>query len=140
VNKTRHTPDGFTPPRRLQCPDWCSGHDIDELSLVKTEGRVVHSATVGGDVLDELRNPFSGVVHRADWASYDVTISTQQDADETYNHPEFIGLQVGRWRAEHERAEVELRLTSGEARSMAAVLVAAADRLPEGDLIIGLGS
>lgn len=115
--------------RSPNCPPWCCGHNDDPGEFAR-EGQVRHFNSVGGVAgLWKLANPVSGEVRRDEIALWDVHISEIEQVD-GHRLGDFVLLDLT---APHtysgERTPVELRLTPGEARSMAAVLSRAADLL-----------
>jgi hypothetical protein len=111
------------------CPPWCCGHSDDPDEFAR-EGQVRHFNAVGGMTgLWKLANVVSGEVRRGEFASYDVNISEVERAD-GHRLGDFVTLDVTAPQTHTgERTPVELRLTAGEARSLAAILSRAADLL-----------
>lgn len=111
------------------CPPWCCGHNDDPDEFAR-EGQVRHFNAVGGvSGLWKLANPVSGEVRRDELTLWGVNISEIEQVD-GHRLGDFVLLDIT---APHtysgERTPVELRLTAGEARSLAAILSRAADLL-----------
>lgn len=128
MNNTLDDGDRFT--RRYLCPSWCEGHaDGDDPGGFWRDGQVRHFRAVGDATLWQLRNPVSGEVRRDESAGYEVYLSEIERIDGT-RLGAFVLLGVAAPSAySGERTPVEMHMTAGEARSLAAVLTRAADRL-----------
>jgi hypothetical protein len=112
---------------RYYCPAWCEGHDEDSMELTETEQRAVHCSGVGGDYLLKLTNAHSGRLLRDERMSYEVSCNMTELANGT-RLGDFVHLDVTDL-GDTDHVGITMRLTPAEARTLAAILIAGADRL-----------
>lgn len=110
---------------RYHCPDWCEGHDLDSIEQTESTQSVVHCSGVGGGATDRLHNMMSGRILRDEQMTWDV-VCYMTEEESGVRLGEFVHLDTTNLR---DHTKQTTPLTSGEARSVAAALVAAADRL-----------
>lgn len=123
--KVTPTVNAVSTNRRYRCPDWCEGHDLDSVETSDTTHEVVHCSGVGGGSTDRLLNMMSGQLYRDEQMTWDVACYLTEDSDGV-RQGEFVHLDLSDLR---DHTKQELRLTSGEARIVAAALIAAAERI-----------
>ncbi len=118
------------------CPSWCRRrpgqrfeHGTDPEDVLEEITGPEHSRGVAGFLLDEIRNQVSGAVLRPGQGSVELTVRRADRSDGGCGLPV---VEVTHLSAEPGGYEA-VALTTGEARSLAAALVRAAD-LVEGDL------
>jgi hypothetical protein len=124
-----------TPARPVRCPSWCHRrpgqrfeHGSDPEDVLEEITGPEHTRGVGGLLLDEIRNQVSGAVLRPGQGSIDLTVRRADRAGGGCGLPV---VEVTHLPADPGGDTVAL--TTGEARSLAAALVRAAD-LVEADL------
>lgn len=115
------------------CPPWCDrGHveyGRENDGLLPAVAVTEHRGGSGEGSLDELRNYVSGSVFRVGGAHWDVSIAQElqppYDRGSGYATPELVELHI----ASHEARNAQMSMTTGEARVLAAQLLALADRV-----------
>lgn len=112
-------------PDTRQCPQWCDKQHAEALAEGNGwERSQVHHAAAGGNCLSALRYADR---HIRDWGGgWDLTIQRHPlGPDGGFRGPALIELDAH----EPNHTGVALYITSGEARTLAAQLIAAADRV-----------
>jgi hypothetical protein len=109
------------------CPHWCDGEHATALAEgCSWEDSQEHRGGGGGDLLMDIRNPVSKRLTRGGGASWEMGLRQRPGTpDNAYCDEPRVVLEAS---AAHHR-HTELHLTSGEARSLAAQLIANADIL-----------
>ncbi|MQA78086.1 MAG: hypothetical protein GEV10_06345 [Streptosporangiales bacterium] len=113
--------------RCRDCPAWCGGHAAGD----PDDDGTTHSAFVPELSLLEIRNHVRGQVERPGGDTVGLCLRQESDPDGpgNLNIPLLYVDVSGRGRIPGQRQSVEVQITSGEARSLASMLVALADRL-----------
>ena len=114
----------MTTQRELLCPSWCSVDHAapDEIAYEATRQARSHARTVSGFWLHQLRIGMSGRLVRPAGELVEVAVE-QVEADGGERAPGTVNVGLV--------GEESIRLTSSEARSVAAMLLRAADLLEE---------
>ncbi len=109
----------------LNCPKWCSGHDLDE------PGGDEHFTYVAGPIWLGAYQRVAGVTTRPDQGTYTVCLRGGAETGERLNFAVGVVCDSGvELRFEDgPTGESTVQLLQGEARQLAAILLQAADRM-----------